>query len=633
MGRLAAVFLALAAVSAATAAAQAGAPARSGTIVFAADRAPSLSGEIYRVDRDGRRVDLSKSPALDADPVVSPSGKLVAFASNRSGKVALYTVRLDGMGLKRVSPFFSSGIATPAGQSPLAWSPDGRRLLAVLPNGLWVGGRRIGHRTVLAAASSPAGGDIAWQDQGQVIHVVSPSGRRLWKTSGEEFAWSATGRLAVTVPGPAVEVYDRRGKRVDRFAGANPAWSPNGKQLATLIGKQLRRLQIRSVGVGRPFVNTYVAATNGTLEWLGNRRLRIFNGDGWIGYDVSHRRPWTLPRGYGDGTFTFPGVATASGTAVLAPTVAGGQETLHVASLRGGVGPGLVTATFCSEDAPFESLQFTPGGRSLVYQSYCPSPSGDIYSVAPNGRGLRRLTSTPTHETDPAVSPSGTQIAYTEQDEAECKGCTQTIWEMHADGSGRHALTTQTDQNTIWTDSAPSYSPDGASIVYSHWAGGAGRLDVISAAGGKPRQLSVKGSYPAWGPSRIAFLGYGKSNVETVLPDGSKPKLVAKAPRFVDGGLAWSRDGRLAWIEQRGGGKLALAIARGAHVARFPLGSLGAQYSGTGLAWSPDGRRLALTACDKTGICDVWTVARNGTGLRRVTHDLGAVSRLSWIPG
>jgi len=378
-------------------------------------------------------------------------------------------------------------------------------------------------------------------------------------------------------------------------------------------------------------VSSYVDATNGVLQWLGNQRLRIFNGNGWIGYDVAHRRAWTLPPGFG--ALSFPGVATRSGTAVVASTVAAGKKTLYIATLNGGAGRALASATYCGEDDPFSSLQFTPNGRSLVYQADCPSPPADVYSIAPNGTGLRLLTSTATDETDPAVSPNGAQIAYTEQDEAECEGCTETIWEMNADGGNRHALTAQANQNTVWTDSAPSYSPDGASIVYSHWAGGAVRLEVISSHGGTPRQLPETGGYPAWGPSRIAFLASRSSNVETVLPDGSKPHFVAKAPRFDGGGLAWSRDGRLSWLEQRQGGKLALAVAHGNHVARFPLDSLRPQYAGTGLAWSPDGSRLALTGCDRTGICDVWTVARNGTGLRRVTQDLGAGTRLSWVGG
>src|SRR5919201_5236044 len=108
MARLAILCLAFAAVPAGMTVLGAAAAPQPGKIVFAADREPSLNGEIYRLDRDGHRVDLSKNPALDVDPVVSPNGKLVAFSSNRAGKVALYTVRIDGTGLRRVSFFFGT---------------------------------------------------------------------------------------------------------------------------------------------------------------------------------------------------------------------------------------------------------------------------------------------------------------------------------------------------------------------------------------------------------------------------------------------------------------------------------------------------------------------------------------------
>jgi hypothetical protein len=63
------------AVSGGAAAGQAASPS---LVVFSADRAPSLSGEIYRVDSNGRLVDLSSSPFVDANPVASPDGKRVA---------------------------------------------------------------------------------------------------------------------------------------------------------------------------------------------------------------------------------------------------------------------------------------------------------------------------------------------------------------------------------------------------------------------------------------------------------------------------------------------------------------------------------------------------------------------------
>src|SRR5947209_18285357 len=70
-------------------------------IVFAADRAPTVTGEIYRLDPSGRRVDLSKSPYQDIAPSVSPDGKHVVFFSDRGGKAHAYEVGIDGRRLHK----------------------------------------------------------------------------------------------------------------------------------------------------------------------------------------------------------------------------------------------------------------------------------------------------------------------------------------------------------------------------------------------------------------------------------------------------------------------------------------------------------------------------------------------------
>jgi WD40 repeat protein len=49
-------------------------------IVFSA-APPPLFGEIYRVGLDGRLTDLSRSPADDAKPAVSPDGRWLARAT------------------------------------------------------------------------------------------------------------------------------------------------------------------------------------------------------------------------------------------------------------------------------------------------------------------------------------------------------------------------------------------------------------------------------------------------------------------------------------------------------------------------------------------------------------------------
>ena len=64
-----------------------GAGRSSGThlIVFTADRAPSVTGDVYRADANGRVTNLTHSPWQETMPMVSPSGKLVAFVSDRLG--------------------------------------------------------------------------------------------------------------------------------------------------------------------------------------------------------------------------------------------------------------------------------------------------------------------------------------------------------------------------------------------------------------------------------------------------------------------------------------------------------------------------------------------------------------------
>ncbi len=55
-------------------------------------------------------------------PSWAPDGRTIAFESNRDGEAAVYTIRLDGSGLRRLTP---SGAL---GEQP-NWSPDGRFLV------------------------------------------------------------------------------------------------------------------------------------------------------------------------------------------------------------------------------------------------------------------------------------------------------------------------------------------------------------------------------------------------------------------------------------------------------------------------------------------------------------------------
>jgi Tol biopolymer transport system component len=619
------------------------APAGPGVIVFAADRAPLYYGEIYRVDLDGKRVDLSRNVAHDVAPAISPDGKAVAFVSNRGGRVALYTVRIDGTHLARVSPYFFTRGDGQGAEGLVAWSPDGTRLAASIggyggASLLWFGdalgrGHAVHNGGAAAIRWSPDGSEVAYQSNDSEIDVVTPAGKRLWTVPGDygrPFAWSKRNRLAVEYD-KTIAVYDERGRKLTSFRGSDAAWSPAGSRLATVLG---RRLQVRPGGVGAPAVDAQLPPTTegaayGPIDWLGDARLRVANGDGFVGFDVADDRQLQLPPSFA--TFDYPDAVSADGNEVAAVTVRKDlTATLAVDGYGGAVGAPLAMGPPCSEQPWFQVVQFTPDARSLVYQTGCAEPNADLYSIGGNGKGLRQLTSTSAHEFEPTWSPDGTKIAYVQQIVAnKCDGCPSTIWVMNADGTGQHAITVGGDG---WFDDHPAWSPDGRAIAYQHATYDTGpSVWTIPAAGGAAAQLLSHGDDPAFGPTRLAYIrgDVAPTLVQTSRFDGTDARTVARDSAAEIGSLAWSGSGTLAYLRSDEHGRLSLVIGP----ARYPLGSLDASPLGSGLAWSPDGTELAFDATDREGISDLWVVRADGTHLVRLTTGIGAVVGLSWRSG
>ncbi len=92
----------------------AGRAATPSIIVFAADRGPQSTNEIFRLDPDGHRVNLDGGPSENHAPLVSPDGRL-AYTTAPYGTTVV--VGSNSVPL----PFSDVGV--------LAWSPDGSRLV------------------------------------------------------------------------------------------------------------------------------------------------------------------------------------------------------------------------------------------------------------------------------------------------------------------------------------------------------------------------------------------------------------------------------------------------------------------------------------------------------------------------
>ncbi len=92
---------------------------------------------------------------------------------------------------------------------------------------------------------------------------------------------------------------------------------------------------------------------------------------------------------------------------------------------------------------------------------------------------MERLSSDPTPDWAPRLSPDGRQIAF-----YSYRTGNRDLWLMPAGGGPARQLTEHPGH-----DSAPRWSPDGRTIAFSSVGGGNSAVWTISADGGEPRRL------------------------------------------------------------------------------------------------------------------------------------------------
>ncbi|MBN1936919.1 MAG: PD40 domain-containing protein [Anaerolineae bacterium] len=179
--------------------------------------------------------------------------------------------------------------------------------------------------------------------------------------------------------------------------------------------------------------------------------------------------------------------------------------------------------------APTQAQAATSGGRIVFVQR------NEIFTCAPDGSDVKRLTFNGAVESDPAWSPNGQRIAYV----SNATGNNE-IWVMNADGSGAGAITSHAAN-----DLYPDWSPDGSRIVFISERDNTREVYVVAASGGTPTRLTnnnIDEAYPAWSPNgqQIAFAGVqlGQGGLWTISADGSNganpTKISAVSGTFAD---------------------------------------------------------------------------------------------------
>jgi Tol biopolymer transport system component len=257
---------------------------RNGVIVF------ERGGDLYTLrPSDGRVLRrLTENEGLNTSPTWSPSGKQIAFASDRNTRQNdVYVVNAHGSGQTDIASLDGDDSHSPA------WSPAGTRIVFVRDLNDTAGedlyvmnadGSDV-HRIVTAPgfdnspAWSPDGKLIAYAHN-TLLRTVRPDGsetRTLAKNAGQP-SWSASGRRIVYACGSHICSIGRAGaKRRQLTHGAAldsaPACSPDGRLIVFLSD---RAFLARSV---RP-ADLYVMHSDGThLRRLTRDRVDDFAPD------------------------------------------------------------------------------------------------------------------------------------------------------------------------------------------------------------------------------------------------------------------------------------------------------------------------------------------------------------------
>jgi len=83
----------------------------------------TYGGDIWISELSSEKaIRLTSTPAVESDPHFSPDGKSIAFSSNRSGSIAVYTVSIEGGDPTRHTWH-------PSPSYPRGWTPDGKSIL------------------------------------------------------------------------------------------------------------------------------------------------------------------------------------------------------------------------------------------------------------------------------------------------------------------------------------------------------------------------------------------------------------------------------------------------------------------------------------------------------------------------